>query len=135
MPDSATIRNLDRAECWQRLRDHPARVGRLAFVNDGLPVIIPVNYRVDGESIVFRTNPGAKLAAATDGHMVAFESDDVDIAWQSGWSVLLRGKAEYITGRQAVERLGRLGLRPWAPGSREHWVRLRPIRIEGREFT
>lgn len=134
MQKSGVERQLEESICWKRLRDHPSKVGRVAFVNDGLPVVLPVNYRVDGTSVVFRTKPGAKLAAATDGHMLAFEVDDVDIAWQSGWSVLLRGRGEHVTDRAAVARLEELGLRPWAPGAREKWVRIRPTRVEGREL-
>lgn len=135
MPNAGAERVLDEQECWRRLREHPAKVGRLAFVSDGLPVILPVNYRVDGDSVVFRTRPGVKLAAATDGHMLAFQADDVDIAWQSGWSVMLRGRGEHITLRDATQRLEGLGLTSWAPGSRDQWVRIRPIRIEGRELA
>ena len=134
MPPSGTERELDSGECWRHLREHPYKVGRIALVQDGVPTILPVNYRVDGDSIVFRTRPGAKLAAVTHGAQFAFEVDDVDVAWQSGWSVLLQGRSELVTARGAIDRLQRLGLRPWAPGTREQWVRLRPLRISGREL-
>ena len=135
MSDEEAMRHLTRPECWHHLRQHPSRIGRVGFLDDGLPVILPVNYRVDGESVVFRTGPGAKLAAATNGHMLAFQVDDVDIAWQAGWGVLLRGKGEHITERGAIARLEELGLRPWAPGPTDHWVRLRPVRVDGRELS
>lgn len=128
-------RELDHTECWKRLREHPAKIGRLGFVSDGLPIILPINYRVDGESIVFRTRPGAKLAAVSDGTVLAFQSDNVDVSWQAGWSVLLRGKGEHVTQPGEIERLRGLGLQPWAPGERDQWVRIRPSRIEGRQLT
>lgn len=134
MSSSKMERDLDAGECWRRLREHPYKLGRVAFVQDGVPSILPVNYRVDGESVVYRTRPGAKLAAVAHQAMFAFEADDVDVAWQSGWSVLLQGRSELVTARAEVERLQGLGLHPWAPGTREQWVRLRPTRISGREL-
>ena len=50
------IEMMDRARCLELLRAD--EIGRLAVVADGGPLILPVNYRVDGESIVFRTDPG-----------------------------------------------------------------------------
>lgn len=135
MPKAGTERQLDHQECWKRLREHPAKIGRLGFVSDGLPLILPINYRVDDESVVFRTRPGAKLAAVSDGTMLAFEADDVDVAWRSGWSVLLRGRAQHVTQPGEVGRLRDLGLEPWAPGDRDQWVRIRPTRIEGRQLV
>lgn len=135
MTTGGVERKLDQQECWKHLREHPAKIGRLAFVSDGLPTILPINYRVDGESIVFRTRPGAKLAAVSDGNLLAFQSDDVDVAWQSGWSVLLRGKGEHVVQSGEIRRLRELGLQPWAPGERDQWVRIRPSRIEGRQLV
>ena len=40
------------------------RVGRLAFLVGAEIVSLPVNYAVDGDVVVFRTNPGAKLEGA-----------------------------------------------------------------------
>lgn len=135
MATEGVERTLDQRECWKHLREHPAKIGRLAFVSDGLPTILPINYRVDGESVVFRTRPGAKLAAVSDGNLLAFQSDDVDVSWQSGWSVLLRGKGEHVVQPGEIRRLEDLGLQPWAPGERDQWVRIRPSRIEGRQLV
>ena len=64
--------------------------GRLGFVADGWPVILPVNYVFDEPSIVVRTGTGAKLDESPLT-MVAFEVDDVDPAGRWGWSVLAQG--------------------------------------------
>jgi hypothetical protein len=66
-------------------------VGRVAFVLDGRPVILPVNYAVDGWTIVFRTTHGGKLVAASSGALVAFEADSFDRQNRVGWSVVARG--------------------------------------------
>src|SRR5262249_27002799 len=75
---------------------HSRRVGRLGFVADGQPLIFPVNYAVDGETIVFRTDPGTKLDSAPLTK-VAFEVDDIDETNGEGWDVLIQGRADDIT--------------------------------------
>ncbi|MGM0819140.1 MAG: pyridoxamine 5'-phosphate oxidase family protein, partial [Actinomycetota bacterium] len=65
---------------------------------------------------------------------VAFEVDDVDVAWKEGWSVLVRGQAEEVTGAGDLERVRALPLQPWARGERERFVRVRPETITGRRL-
>ncbi|MBW3604533.1 MAG: pyridoxamine 5'-phosphate oxidase family protein [Actinobacteria bacterium] len=71
------IRHLNAAECWERLRTHPAMIGRVGTGGPS-PDILQVNYVVDGTSVVFRTAQGKKLAAIGRGERVVFEVDDVD---------------------------------------------------------
>ena len=84
----AAISELDADECMSLLR--PAHFGRVGFVSDGVPVILPVNYVLDGNTIVFRTDPGLKLAEIPMRH-VAFEIDNATDA--DAWSVLVQGFA------------------------------------------
>ena len=70
-------------------------------------MIFPVNYAIDGEAILIRTEPGTKLPAA-DYANVTFEVDDVDRQTRSGWSVLVREVAEEVTAARRVSR-------SWAP--------------------
>ena len=53
----------------------------------------PVTYHLHDEEIVFRTQNGSKLAAATRHAVVGFEIDDVDLQAHTGWSVLGIGEA------------------------------------------
>lgn len=53
---------LDAGTCWDLLRG--VSVGHLAVLVDGYPEVFPVNYKVDQQSVVFRTGEGAKLRAA-----------------------------------------------------------------------
>ncbi len=123
---------LSSEECWARLR--AARVGRLAFVSQGDPVILPVNHAVDGESIVFRTTRGAKLLAGDAGLRVAFEVDGFDVDRRSGWSVLVRGSVQTIEDVEAIARLNRLGVWPWADlVDRMHWIRVVVQSVTGRQ--
>ncbi|MFI9450778.1 pyridoxamine 5'-phosphate oxidase family protein [Amycolatopsis sp. NPDC052450] len=54
---------LGREQCLGLLRT--VRVGRLVFVEDALPAVRPVNFRVKRDHVVIRVAGGAKLAAAT----------------------------------------------------------------------
>ena len=81
-------------ECLQLLSTHVPRVGRVAFVSDGKPVVLPVNFVFSEGSVIFRTNSGAKLAAAANSERVAFEVDEIDSTWEEGWSVLIQGRAQ-----------------------------------------
>lgn len=39
-------------------------VGRIAYVANGSPVVLPINFTLHGGSIVFRSGRGAKLESA-----------------------------------------------------------------------
>ena len=56
---------LGRTECISLLGR--SSLGRLAVVCEGLPLVFPVNFTLDGEAIVFRTDAGTKLHGARTG--------------------------------------------------------------------
>ena len=128
---SSELRTMDVDECLRRLATK--RVGRLAVAHDGQPAVYPVNYAVDGSTIVFRTGLGTKLDAAELG-LVAFEVDDIDEESACGWDVLVQGHADDITTAvdHRSEALRRLPVRPWAPELKDRWVRIVPTLITGR---
>jgi len=109
-----------------------AMVGRLATVIDRQPDIFPVNFVLDGTSVVFRTAEGSKLLQLTANSGVAFQAD----GWNSdgGWSVVVKGNAEEVT--DAIER-GRIEelLHPWVPSVRTHVIRIVATEIVGRRFV
>jgi nitroimidazol reductase NimA-like FMN-containing flavoprotein (pyridoxamine 5'-phosphate oxidase superfamily) len=117
-------------ECWSLLGS--TSVGRLAFVVAGWPVVLPVNYAVDGQEILVRTGAGSKLQAARGQARVALEIDATDRLYRSGWSVLLFGTASEVTDLDELERLGAMPLQPWAKGERRSWLRIHPVQITGR---
>jgi hypothetical protein len=81
---------------------------------------------------VIRTDRGGKLAAAARGAVVAFEADALDPAHQAGWSVTVIGTSQEVTDPDDIARLRRTGLRTWAPGSREHFIRISLEIVSGR---
>ena len=112
-------------------------IGRLGVNAEHYPLIFPVNFGLDGTTIVIRTHPGTKLAAAEHAN-VTFEVDQIDPRTRSGWSVLVRGLAERLTGRhggEAVLRTIARGVQPWAPGDYGVWLRLIPHAISGRRIV
>jgi hypothetical protein len=72
-------------------------------------VVLPVNYVMDGQDPVFRT--------------------------ARGWSVLVNGRAHAIYEEAEIQRLSRLGLRPWVSAAdRPFWIRIHPTSISGRRI-
>lgn len=114
-------------ECYRRLALH--EVGRLAVVGRDGPLVFPVNYIVDGKAIVFRTDAGTKLTLLGAGP-VAFQVDEVDVVNRVGWSVLITGLA-YEAVHWEFEHLK---IETWVPGERQHWVRVIPRRVSGRNL-
>lgn len=127
-----TVLSVD--ECMRLLSSHVPRIGRVGFVADGAPVILPVNYVFHEGSVVFRTDAGAKLAAAGQCAQVAFEVDAIDVNWREGWSVLVQGRAEEVLDTVELERLHGLPLRPWGPGPKAAYVRIMSTQISGRRI-
>lgn len=125
-----TLTTMGDAECRALLAT--ASIGRVGLSIDALPVVVPVNFVVDGDRIVFRTGPGAKLRQALEGAVVCFEVDDVDRVYHSGWSVLATGHAAEITDPAALARVRALPLRSWAHLEEEHVVEIRIELLSGR---
>ena len=133
VPDARTgIDHLDRDDCLRLLAQD--EIGRLA-VNDGhAPRIFPVNYRLDGEAIVFRTAPGTKLECGPRS-LACFEIDEFFPEQRAGWSVVVVGRLDEVTQYDARTLARAVGLEvdPWAAGEKSHWMRLVPTQITGRQ--
>jgi hypothetical protein len=122
---------LDPDECLRLVRG--CALGRLAVIVDAVPLVFPVNFALDANAVVVRTDEGTKLFGACHG-LVAFECDAIERMSHTGWSVLITGRAEAVRGSADVARLERLPLGPWCPGPTPVWLRLRPSTISGRRI-
>ena len=131
LADYAGLESLPTDVCLRLLESVP--VGRVSFSIGGEVVTLPVNHAVDGQEVVFRTDRGSKLSASYRQDLVAFEADDYDPETRTGWSVLIKGRAEVIREDSEIQRLRQLGLHPWVTAV-EHpfWIRIRPTSITGR---
>lgn len=119
---------LDPDECRHLLRN--MRAGRVSWNSPTAgQLILPVNYAVVDETIIFRTSPRAILAQLTEGHEVAFEVDEFDEEASNGWSVLVQGTSELYCNE--VNPLAR----PWAPGVRNLVVAINPTHYSGRAVS
>ncbi|MEW6153481.1 MAG: pyridoxamine 5'-phosphate oxidase family protein [Actinomycetota bacterium] len=128
--DGTTLAELTRDECLELLGGR--MIGRVAVAEPGAaPLVVPVNYVLEGESVVFRTDYGSKFRLAVLGEQpVAFEIDGVEPGRRTGWSVLVQG-----TAHELDEAAGEaLGVEPWAPGRKDRWVRIVPSSLTGRRI-
>jgi hypothetical protein len=123
---------LGRSECLALLG--PATFGRVGISSAALPVVLPVNFRLIGDDVVFSTAPGAKLQAATDHAVIAFEVDHLDPVSHAGWSVLVTGVARPVTDPGEHDRLMRFGVPRWLSGDDARLVVLGTEVISGRRL-
>jgi uncharacterized protein len=127
---------LTRSECLRLLGS--CHFGRLGLTTDqSTPIIRPLNYVFDdpSQSVVFRTAPGTKLSGLLRSTQAAFEIDGIDPTDHTGWSVIIIGATEEITGASEIRRLENAGLDVWAPGDRTRWVRIRVRTVSGRRIV
>ncbi len=125
---------LDEAECLVLLAG--SEVGRVGVVVDGQPLIFPVNYVFEGNSIIVRTDFGTMLSGASLA-LAAFEVDTFDADRRSGWSVMVQGLGHDITDAldHTSEHLQTVEMLPWAPGSKPRLLRIDVRTITGRRIV
>ena len=77
-------------------------------------MIYPVNYVLDGDDIVFGSDPGPKVEAGLHGP-VCFEADRLNCRSREGWSVVVPGRVEGADSprQSAWPRILALPLKAW----------------------
>ncbi len=123
---------LSNDECWRLIGG--SEVGRLAVSIANQPDIFPINYAVDGETIVITTDAGTKLAAAVLGSAVAFEVDSLDADRHTGWSIVVHGKAHEVEGVEETLEAEDLGIKTWAERDKSRFIRIVPSEVTGRRI-
>ncbi len=124
---------LSQADCETLLRS--GVVGRLALSTPDGPHVIPINYSVVDDAIIVRTSPYSLLGTYGRDSRVAFEIDQLDYDDHSGWSVVARGRAAFVTDAAEIAHIKALWQpHPWAAGSREMHLRLRWDELSGRRL-
>lgn len=122
---------LSREECIELITDE--MVGRVAMSTPVGPRIVPVNYAVHGDSVVFRTAPYGELGTYGPGTELAFEVDRLDYERHQGWSVVILGRGQVVQEADEVADIrSTWESRPWAGGSRNMYIRLRWREVTGR---
>ncbi|MFM2070353.1 MAG: hypothetical protein RLZZ623_616 [Actinomycetota bacterium] len=128
---STPIQVLRRDACEALLRSRHS--GRVAYVNGPFPMILPVNFELFDEFIVFRTGVGSKLANIPM-RPVAFEVDGRDGA--NAWSVVVVGHAREVTTALGprYDALRQCEITILAAGDKTHWIAIEIEEMTGREF-
>jgi nitroimidazol reductase NimA-like FMN-containing flavoprotein (pyridoxamine 5'-phosphate oxidase superfamily) len=121
---------LSEDESWRRLAG--VALGRLVTSFAGEPEVFPVNFVVQGRTVLFRTAEGTKLFSAVAHRTVVFEADDHNVA--EGWSVIVRGRAQLLKTDAEIREAERAQLMPWTATIKPHYVRVTPSEITGRHF-
>ena len=123
------VAELTTDECWELLAGE--ELGRLAYRLVDEVHLVPINYVVDAQTLLFRTGSGNKLLAAALHTDVAFEIDWYDDT--SAWSVVVRGTLRRL-GEDEQHRLDSLPRQPWVPTPKYDVVELAPGVVTGRRF-
>lgn len=107
-------------------------VGRLVYTRRALPAVMPVNFAVRAGGILIWTGAASPLGQALRGAVVAFQVDELDRATRSGWSVTVTGTATLVTDEIELARARVDGPVPWAPGIKDHLIRIPITMVTGR---
>jgi nitroimidazol reductase NimA-like FMN-containing flavoprotein (pyridoxamine 5'-phosphate oxidase superfamily) len=132
MPAAIELVELTPVECLHLL-DGPV-IGRVIFTDAAMPAAQPVAFLLNGQEVVFRTQNGSKLAAASRHAVVGFEVDEIDTVTRTGWSVLGIGQAYEILDPARLDDLAIRAPDPWAPGHDAHTISIPLQRLTGRRL-
>lgn len=110
-------------------------IGRVALSTPVGPRIVPVNYAMHDDAIVFRTAPYSELGTYGWNNEIAFEVDHIDYERHQGWSVVVLGRAELVEDAHELREIKqRWDPRPWAGGQRNLYMRLTRRDVTGRRL-
>ena len=123
---------LDKSACLRLLGS--AHVGRVAFSSGALPVVLPVNFVLVGDTIVFRSEDGVKTRAARDAVVACLEIDGFDGLIHNGWSVLATGRLREVDDPEERQRAERLPLASWMSNGMDHYIELGIELLSGRRL-
>ncbi len=111
-----------------------ATLGRVGLSSGALPTVLPVNFLLHDGRILIRSGRGTKLDAALRDSVVAFEVDDFDPIYHSGWSVVVTGVATALHDPAELAAVERLPLPHWAPEAPGHVVAISTELVTGRRL-
>jgi Pyridoxamine 5'-phosphate oxidase len=112
---------LPERECWRLLA--MVSVGRLALSVRALPVIVPVQYYLDGRRLAACLGHLELPERSLDETIIAFAADSIDPVARSGWSVQVLGRSVIPRGLQIGTDCG------WPAAAQV--VEIEPGRISG----
>ena len=128
---SSHFHEIPRARCEELLAGRTT--GRVAWNSRTVPRCFPSTMGCTPATSCSESLPMACCPSWTDTANVAFEIDDIDEAGGTGWSVMVRGRAQLVASSAVLANLwADSGVVPWAPGTRNVFIAITPRSITGR---
>lgn len=119
-------------QCLEMLQE--GTVGRVAFCTPAGPEIVPLNYTIVDDALVFRTTPYSVLGTHGRDARMVFEVDRIDPRARTGTSVVAHGRcAPVAAADRALIRVFH-DPDPWAAGARWLYLRLPWTSLSGRRI-
>jgi|SoiMethySBSTD1v2_1073268.scaffolds.fasta_scaffold2248195_1 pyridoxamine 5'-phosphate oxidase-like protein len=131
MSQKRQLNELPREEALRRLASVP--IGRIVFTIGGLPTIWPVVHVLDDDDVVVRTQLEA-TTFATDGAVVAYEADVIDLETRTGWSTSIAGVASVVEDPAELERFEDL-IKPMSDQPVTYVIRIKTDEVRGYEVV
>lgn len=129
---------LSARECDELLWATAGKVGRIGFSVGNHTTILPVNFVLYLDDILFRLGPGSAFDAISRSPSIAFEIDGLAGAHRESpeaWSVLVHGKPRVLREPEELADVTALGLTPLVPDAGEVYVAMTKDTLSGRRFT
>jgi hypothetical protein len=127
------LETLTPQECRRLLAT--ATIGRVGLVVGDLAYVLPVNFVLAGDLVVFRTAQGSTFDRLARDRALTFEIDHVDPGFHAGWSVMAIGWGLGLEDQVSEDVLRALELRPWGVGTRPGWIGIRIDELTGRRIV
>ena len=110
-------------------------LGRVGLSTPLGPRIVPVNYAMYEDAIVFRTTPYSELGTYGWNTDLAFEIDHIDYEKHQGWSVVALGRAGLVEDpKELADIRAHWDPTPWAAGRRHLYIKLTWRDLTGRRI-
>ena len=132
------IEALDETQCLALIAG--GGVGRIGYTSRFGPAVLPVNYHLYDQTIVFRTGIHSSMVEdlrtgiADAEYNIAFEIDQIEPITQEGWSVLVQGAAHFVDSDEERAPIAELGVQAWAGGRKDQFIRVIPRHVTGRRI-
>ena len=130
--DRSGLEILDRDECLQLLAT--ATLGRVGVTIGALPVIVPMDFRLVGDRVVFRVGVGTKLDGAIHNVVVAFQADEVKAPGAGGWSVSVTGMAREVIEPHEVSQMLDAHIARWSQWGADRYIAIPTEMVSGRRI-
>lgn len=130
--DRIGLEILGREECLRLLGT--VTLGRVGITIRALPVVVPMNFRLIGDRVVFRVGLGTSLDAAIHNAVVAFEADEVKPYGGGGWSVSVTGVAREITDPDEIAQMRHENVARWTEWGADRYIAISTDMVSGRRI-